>query len=256
MRFNMRSCILASAMLVAAPAAQAFWSISVVGDSLVYRSGWNCSDAGINIITDPAACMALRMDSSFVSYLPYPYSWNTEPVFDVAGMNGVGGSTCFRRAAAPGQAADPGLLRRLRGLDGSGFQYAGESKVAVLIGINDVNGHGKSIAQTVSCLRTGWSYIANSLKATPVVLTYPPVSTGTAVWGIGPQAASNATALNLAIQSAVHEFNASQLAYGGKQADLVTLGNAYNPATHTTDGVHPNPAGAEVIARYIFWRYH
>ena len=241
--------------LAAAPAAQAFWSISAVGDSMVYRSGWNCSDAGIDITTQPAQCLDLRLDSSFVSHLAYPYAWSTTPVFNVVGMHGVGGSTCAQRAAEPGQAADPGLLRRLRGLDGSSYSYLGESKVAVLIGINDVNG-GRTIAETITCLKSGWAYIANTLKATPVVLTYPPISANTQVWGPTVPASANASALNLAIMNAVTQFNASQRTYGGKEADLIGLGNAYNPSSHTTDGVHPNPEGALTIARYIFWRYH
>lgn len=241
---------LAGLLLAPGAMAQTVSSVSVIGDSLVFRSGWEC--AGVE--PDPAECTNLKVDSSFASHLAYPYPYTPTPVFDLVDTQGIGGSTCFRRAG------DEGLLRRLRGFPSGGvpaYEYEGEARIMVLMGINDVNGHGKSAAQTATCLKTGWSYIANSLGAKPVVLLYPPMN-GSAWGGLTPaQANSNRLSLNFAIRNAVNEFNATQLANGKPQAEIITsMENLYNPSTATFDGVHPNPTGATTIAQFIFWFYH
>lgn len=239
------AALFAALLPIAAASAQEPKSISVVGDSFVFRSGWDCAGTGL----DPAGCLDLKVDSSFASHLAYPYSWTTQPEFNVVGMHGVGGSTCFRRTG------DEGLFRRLRGLSGS-YAYTGEDKVAVMIGINDVLSHNQTATQTAACLKQSWALIANSFNATPVAFTYPPISAS--VWGgkSTEQAQAAMTDLNLAIRDAVNEFNAAQRLNGRKEVEFIVLDNTYSPTTGTSDGVHPNPTGAQTIARYIYWKYH
>lgn len=239
------AALFAALLPIAAASAQEPTSISVVGDSFVFRSGWDCAGTGL----DPAGCLDLRVDSSFASHLAYPYSWTTEPEFNVVGMHGVGGSTCFRRTG------DEGLFRRLRGLSGT-YTYSGEDKVAVMIGINDVLGYNKSAAETATCLKQSWAVIANVHNATPVAFTYPPISAS--IWGgkTVEQAQAARSDLNSAIRDAVNEFNAAQRLLGKNEVELIVLDNTYSPSTATSDGVHPNPTGAQTVAQFVYWKYH
>ena len=239
------AALFAALLPIAAASAQEPKSISVIGDSFVFRSGWDCAGTGL----DPAGCLALKVDSSFASHLAYPYSWTTQPEFNVVGMHGVGGSTCFLRDG------DSGLVQRLQGLSGT-YTYGGEDKVAVMIGINDVIGYNQTPAQTAACLKDSWAVIANTHNATPVAFTYPPINASVWPGKTTEEALTARAALNMAIRSAVTEFNAAQRALGKKEVEFIVLDNTYNPTTGTSDGVHPNPTGAQTIARYIYWKYH
>jgi hypothetical protein len=202
---------------------------SVYGDSLVYRSGWDCGGG-----MTATECDDLRADASFVSHPParsrYTYNLHT--------FDGVGGSTCLPRSG------DPGLLARLH--------WSHDDYVAVLIGINDVNSAGRSVADTAACLEAAWTRIADVMGATPVAITYPPFSRS--IWGISDAAAlQNRAALNAAIVQAVTHFNRSRTV---RPAKLVRFDRVYGydptSGVDTFDGVHPNPDGAELLGPAFF----
>lgn len=214
-------------------------TISVYGDSFVYRSAWHCD--GMELTT--AQCNDLKADSSFVSYIEYPYAWTPTPWMTVVTTNGVGGSTCLPRTG------DPGLANRL--------SYAGETYVGVMIGINDVNLAGTSIADTVECLKDVWAIISDDYGATPIVFSYPPFSGS--VWdasGVDATLAEqNRVALNAAIATAVGAFNSGRPAGPGR-ARLALMPNYTDPTPYTSDGVHLNPAGASLYTKWFFWTFN
>lgn len=204
---------------------------SAYGDSLVYRSGWNCDGL-------PASeCDDLRADSSFVSYPPF-YRPRHPYYYYLVQFDGVGGSTCLPRTG------DVGLLARLQNPGG----YTG-----VLIGINDVNSAGQSVASTVACLKSAWTKIADQLGGIPVAATYPPFARS--IWsGVSDAVAlQRRAALNAAIVQAVTDFNATRSVHRARlvRFDLLT---AYDPTVgvDTFDGVHPNPNGAELMGHLFF----
>lgn len=208
---------------------------SVYGDSLVYRSNWNC---GGGMTT--TECDDLRADSSFASYPPFFRPW--KPVeYNLHTFDGIGGSTCLPRTG------DVGLLARLHDDN--------EAYVAVLIGINDVNLGGRSVADTVACLQSAWAKIADQLGATPIAITYPPFSRSIwTQWGTtDAMALQNRSALNSAIVQAVTTFNATRTVRRAKLVRLDTL-SSYDPAVgvDTFDGVHPNPDGAALMGHSFY----
>lgn len=90
------------ALLCTSGAAQAYMgTISFYGDSFVFRSQWLCE--GRNLTT--AECEQLKVDSSYATYVPQPYSWNTEPVFEVVHAARNGGEPACHGPAARGWAA-------------------------------------------------------------------------------------------------------------------------------------------------------
>jgi hypothetical protein len=232
----MRKTIVLWALLLFAGAAHAIDppTISVYGDSFVYRSTWQCDGLSLT----QTQCDDLKADSSFVSYIEYPYSWTPTPWMTVVNIDGVGASTCLPRTG------DPGVANRL--------SYAGERYIGIMIGINDVNLAGTSITDTVECLKDAWAIISDDYGATPIAFRYPKFS-GT-VWSITPTIAEqNRVALNSAISTAVSQFNASRPA-GPRQAVLALIPN-YTDATPYTysDGVHLNPNGASLYTKFFFW---
>ena len=216
-------------------------TISFYGDSFVFRSGWQCQGMGLT----PQQCLDLKNASSFTSHVAYPYEYTTSPVFEVITVDGIGGSTCLPRTG------DAGLVSRLRDL--------GEDRIAILIGINDVNLASKSVAETVACIRSAWVVIADQYGASPVSITYPPIDSATTVWPVsGSVAAQNRAALNNAIVAAANNFNATRLP-SQKLVTIASFSNPYSPGPaygSTTDGVHPTPTGAVKLARYFFWAFH
>jgi len=151
---------------------------------------------------------------------------------------GKGGDTC------------DGLASRL--------QYRGERRIAVLIGINDVNLADRSVDATTACITGLWQKIADEYGAQPVSILYPPVAPSSGVWPVsGTVAAQRRLELNNAISAAAAQFNANRSS-GQNLVYVVSFANAYDPAssTYTIDGVHPTPAGALELARYFFWAFH
>lgn len=138
------------------------------------------------------------------------------------------------------------------------MQYRGERRVAVMIGINDLNLAGHSVDDTVTCITSLWRRVADEYGAQPVAILYPPVAATTTVWPIsGEVAAQRGAALNIAISNAAARFNDSR-ASGQHRVHVASLQGAYDPSpgTYTTDGVHPTPAGAQLLAKYFFWGFH
>lgn len=220
-------------------------TVSFYGDSFVYRSAWQCNGLGLT----PQQCEELKADSSFATHVPYPYDYIAIPAFDLVTVDGRGGSTCLPRTS------DAGLISRL--------YDSGEQRIAVLIGINDMNLANRSVAETVNCIKSVWSVIADQFDAYPVAITYPPIDATTTVWssagGVSGQvAAQNRIALNNAIVVAANDFNAARLP-GQKLVHVASFSNAYSPEPmygSTTDGVHPTPTGALTLARYFYWAFH
>lgn len=233
----MRSVLFALILLLSVPCAAAP-KISFYGDSFVFRSGWDC--AGLSLT--PAQCNDLKVDSSFTSHVAYPYSYTPSPAFDVVSVNGIGGSTCIPRPSA----GDPGILARL--------SNDGASLVGIMIGFNDVIGAGQPVSDTVACISSVWTKIADDYNATPVILGYPsidPLMTGAV-------AEARIRELNSALMSAVAVFNNGRLS-GQKQVKFVRFEGHYNPAPtagNTTDGFHPTPQGATTLARFFFWNFN
>lgn len=229
------------ALLCASGATHAYMgTISFYGDSFVYRSGWQCEGQNLS----PEQCSALKADSSFATHVPYPYSWTTEPVFDLVHVAGKGGDTCLSWSGGPG------LSSRL--------QYRGERRIAVLIGINDVNLAGHTVENTATCITGVWQKIADEYGAQPVAILYPPIAGSTTVWPVsGTVAAQRRDALNSAILAAARRFNEGR-APGQPLVHVASFANAYDPTpgTYTTDGVHPTPTGALQLARYFYWAFH
>lgn len=230
----MKRLLLLVCLLLSGQARAQVATISVYGDSFVYRSNWNCDGLGLTV----AQCNDLKADSSFVTYMEQPYSWNTTPWIDVVGMDGRGGSSCLPHGS------DPGLAARL--------DYQGETFVGVMIGINDVNLYGTSVAATVTCLKQVWTVIAEDFGARPIAFRYPEIS-GT-VWPVSVSTAqANRQALNAAIITAASEFNNGRPWY--QQVVLASV-PGHDPTTNTSDGVHPNPDGALLFAKYFFWTFN
>lgn len=237
-----------------ADAAQ-FGDIAFVGDSFVYRSQWQCDGLGLTA----AGCNALKLDSSFTRYVADPYGWGTAPLFTVTAVDGRGGSTCLGRP----QLADPGVMPRLGEL-----QVASGTRVALMIGINDLNAQMRSEADAralasdvAACHGAAWAEIA-SRGGVPMSMLYPPIDPGTTVWGggaDGAQAVRNAHLLNAALRAEAWRYNDAVALQGGTRVQLVDLSNAYGPGIatgNTTDGVHPTPNGAITLARFFYWAFH
>ena len=239
----MRKKFLLAGLLLAGN-AHAWSTISFYGDSFTYRSGWNCDGLGMT----SEQCAAYRADSSFVSYVAHPYSWTTTPVFDVVAVDGVGGSTCLGASNNPQPLSDR-------------LQDRNEAAIAVMIGINDVNLGGRTVQETVSCIVSVWTTIADVYGATPIAVTYPPIDPSAVTWEgwetSGTEAAQNAVALNQAIIGAANAFNQDR-GPGETYVQVVNFGNAYSPAPggYTIDGAHPNPTGALQLARFFYWALH
>lgn len=216
-------CVSASASQFPIPGARSK-TASFYGDSITYRSAWNCNGA----LSGPD-CEALKIDASFPTHIPYFFDHPSALIV----VDGQGGTTCTPYGS------DPGLTARLHD-NGEGF-------VGVLIGINDVNSLNISIPQTVACIESAWSKIyANG--AFPVAMTYPPF--GGTVWSVSATVAEQRrVALNSAIRQAVNQFYSTY----GKRVLLIDFGHAYDPTPGllTFDGVHPNQYGAEILGGFF-----
>lgn len=241
----MRSIFL-SVALVLSPAAGAasLGSISFYGDSMTYRSDWDCS----GVATAPQECLSIKQQGSYPSYVTYPYPETVTPIFDVVTVNGRSGSTCHPRPAQ----GDPGLIPRL--------SYNGEDRIAVMMGINDVNLAGKSIEETVACLKAAWTIIADIFGAEPVAVTYPSIDPLTTVWlaagTSGVTAVANRAQLNSAIYTAITEFNSTRQP-GQKRVYHASMPDysAHPDYGNTYDGVHPTPQGARSMGRFFVWSF-
>jgi lysophospholipase L1-like esterase len=205
-------------------------TFSVYGDSLVYRSGWDCG----GLPTEQ--CDALKADASFVSYPPT----QSTREYRLVTFDGRGGSTCLPRTG------DVGLLARIIPTD--------QRFVAILIGINDVNSVGTSVADTVACLTSAWAKIANQLGRIPVAITYPSFSRS--IWsGVSDSVAfQRRAALNAAIVQAAFDFNINQPFARRVRVLRFDRLTDYDPTPglDTFDGVHPNPDGAAVLGHAFY----
>lgn len=211
-------------------------TIEFYGDSITYRSAWNCEGQNLT----PAQCTQLKHDASYPNWIKDPYA-NGSNLWNVLNVDGVSGSTCTPRPTE----SDPGLLARLTNHNA---QY-----VAILHGINDVNLQVKTIPQTVSCLVSAWTVIAEQWHVKPIAVLYPPIQTTNTVWAFagtdGPTSASNLTALNSAILTAANTFNVNHPT--SQQIKVIQL---YSGSYF--DGVHPNPDGALMMAKHWFWAFN
>ena len=122
--------------------------------------------------------------------------------------------------------------------------------VSVLIGINDVNYYGVSVAQTTQCIVQAWDTL-HAAGVQVVAMTYPPLSPTTYAWPLPAGAAArNALALNQAVRTAWADWSAKH--EGNRLVDSANAWGASAVDAMTVDGVHPTPAGAMEIART--WR--
>lgn len=247
---------LGAALCSPSAAASQFGNIAFIGDSFVYRSQWQCEGLGLTA----AGCTVLKLDSSFTSYVADPYGWGTPPLFTVNTVDGRGGSTCLGRPLA----GDEGVMPRL-----AQMQVAEGARVALMIGINDLNAQSRSepeartfAAEVAACHRAAWASIA-SRHGVPMSMLYPPIDPGTTVWasrGVnGAEAARNGNLLNAALRAEASTYNRDAAVQGGPRVHLVDLSNAYGPEIaigNTSDGVHPTPKGAVTLARFFYWAFH
>ena len=122
--------------------------------------------------------------------------------------------------------------------------------VSVLIGINDVNDCGVSVAQTTQCIVQAWNTL-HAAGVQVIAMTYPPLSPTTHAWPLPDGvAAQNALALNQAVRTAWADWSATH--EGGRLVDSANAWAASAVDAMTVDGVHPTPAGALEIAKT--WR--
>lgn len=122
--------------------------------------------------------------------------------------------------------------------------------VSVLIGINDVNYYGVSVAQTTQCIVQAWNTL-HAAGVQVVAMTYPPLSPTTHAWPLpAGVAAQNALALNQAVRTAWADWSTTH--EGGRLVDSANAWAASAVDAMTVDGVHPTPAGALEIAKT--WR--
>jgi lysophospholipase L1-like esterase len=219
--------------------------IVFTGDSFTRRTG-QCTVPGEDYIAcDKAGRM--QHETNYPTYVWIFSRFQFLPVYN----SGRGGDTCTTQAAWPSNGIYYGENRGLVTRVSSTVLSRGGSTVSVLIGANDVNGFGVSIADTISCIMNVWSQLhAGGRKV--VAVTYPPVSSINTVWAIpASTAASNIVALNAAIRNAITTYNAQST----NKVQLADLANAWgggSPDMYTSDGVHPTGAGGYLAGRAWF----
>lgn len=198
--------------------------VVVAGDSITLRTG-QCAPG-----SSFADCAGLVGGSSYATHLP-------ADSFAVLSNAGRGGDTCL-----PGPAFEAGLYAgQPRGLISrmDSVLAPRPEAVFVMIGVNDRGIYGTELPAVVQCLESVWSRVRVA-GAEPVALTYPPIDAGTLVWGL-PHGEGRARAqmLNAATRQAAQ-------ARGVRVIDLEPL-QGYS----TSDGVHPDPNGARLMAAEI-----
>lgn len=219
--------------------AQTLPSVHAVGDS--YTRQTPC-------IYDYRTCDALGLIHHERSYSSLLNGATRYQVVNVDNA-GRGGDTCTTQApytTGPWTGQARGVLAQVD----TRINNRAANFVSILLGINDANVYGVDELTIQWCLESLYVLVTNKKI---VALTYPPISSTTAVWSIGGSAAeANRLWVNRAIRNAVASHNANYPTLFVRLVDLETAWASTDSATHTMDGAHPSPVGAVTMARKWF----
>ena len=122
--------------------------------------------------------------------------------------------------------------------------------ISILIGVNDIwheleSGNGVELDRFENIMRTLLKETIERLPQTKIVLIEPFFLAGTAVDVLGYEAFSDVLKYAAVIEKLSNEFNLPLVKVQEKFNDLAAK---YGAENYLYDGVHPNVAGAKVIA--------
>ncbi len=207
-----------------AASAGSLTSVVAAGDSITLRTGLCVAGQAL------ADCTAAQSSTSWAAYLPEA----TSGTWVVQANLGRGGDTCTAQAPWVGGVFDGvprGLLGRLQQVIDSRAQLA-----ILLIGINDVMLYGVTPGSVASCVAQARATL-QAAGIQVLVLTYPPVTAATAVFGL-TDADVRLAALNAALLA-------------GGAVDTRAAWPDWAAAIYTSDGVHPMAPGAVSLALQV-----
>lgn len=238
-----RLMLVALLLLMPAVGFAAKAKILVTGDSYTRQSPGCTAD----YITCDIAGQILH-ERSYSTYL------NAISRYQVATLDssGRGGDTCTTQAAytdGPWDGDARGILAQVD----TRINNRDVDVVSILVGINDANLYGVSQATLQQCLEDLFVLVTGKKI---VAMTYPPISSSTAVWGAGngSVAAANRLWVNQAIRDAVTANNTNYPTHIVRLVDLASIWTtgASDIANYTADGAHPSTTGALKMTRKWF----
>ena len=224
-------------------------TVLATGDSFTRRS--LCSDYPTYDLCDQA--FGIKHDVSYSTYLNAVTAYQVVPVDNSA----RGGETCitptpfsphYQMGPGPWYMSPRGLLGQVSGR----INIRQADTVSLLIGINDLNMLAASGSELSGCLQQLYYAISVTGGKKLLVLTYPPISSSNGVWGAGLGAitSANVDIVNAVIRNAVAMHNASYTSSKIHLVDTATTWSSSEVGLYTSaDGVHPNQAGALLLAR-------